>query len=255
MLSRRTTLRASATGTAGLVAAAHAAAPAAAQMSADLLKQFGFRGPEDSPEFGPPRPGVQVGPGLSRHDEVRRAFRILLDVPRRQGQLAAATYFQKLTAKNANGESYAAEWRARANPVIVGFFSMTNTTPSEGDQTHWCAAFVSFCLYAANKPNKFDALSGAYRTYAEATNNPVPGDIAVFSKYGEEGAKGKGHVGFFLRREARNGKDGVVLLGGNQAGDTGTTGAVTESWYALQGDTLQHHSFRRVPSEMLPDDA
>jgi uncharacterized protein (TIGR02594 family) len=210
---------------------------------------FGFIGPEDDPTFGQaitgaPPAASAVGAGPSRHEEVRKAFRLLYEAPRGNDHMAVARYFENITAVNADGEKYNAEWNARANPLIVGFFSMTNTTPSTGDQTHWCAAFVSFCLYAAGKANQFSALSGAYRSYSTATTNPMPGDVVVFSKPGPDGAKGFGHVGLFVGQSA--GK--IRVLGGNQRGNSGTTGAVIAADFPVSSSSLQLHSFRKVVS-------
>lgn len=211
---------------------------------------FGFLTPEEDPEFGPIITGekksgaVTVSAGASRHDEVATAFRILFDVDRANGPLGAARYFESVAQKNSEGESYNREWLKRANPVIVGFFSMTNTLPSDGDQTSWCAAFVNFCLYVASKRTTFSALSGSFRKYGEATSSPEPGDIVVFSKYGEDGKKGFGHVGFFV---ARSGSE-VTVLGGNQRGTTGSTGAVTTANFPVEGKSLILASFRRVQS-------
>jgi len=116
--------------------------------------------------------------------------------------MEVARYFLKLPDSNSQGQAYNSRWPVRANPVIVGLFSMTNTLPSAGDETDWCAAFVSFCLYAAGKPNKFSALSGSYRTYGQAATpaQEKEGDLAVFARTGEAGSKGFGHVAFFLKR-------------------------------------------------------
>lgn len=208
---------------------------------------FAFISPEDDPVFGPqitgrPPTAATVGTGFSRHDEVRTAFRLLYDAPRGTSQLAVARYFAAIKAVNAGHEPYNYEWKDRANPLITGLFSMTNTNPAQGDATHWCAAFVSFCLYAAGKPNMFSALSGAYRSYATPTATPVPGDVVVFAQAGPDGAKGFGHVGFFVSRTGNT----VKVLGGNQRGHTGSTGAVTEADLPVSGGGLQLHSFRRV---------
>lgn len=209
--------------------------------------EFGFVGPADDPEFGPAitgavSPPMLVGSHKSRHGEVATAFQLLFDVPRGSSAFDAAKYFESITNKNGDGHKYNAEWPTRANPLITGFFSMTNTKPSEGDQTPWCAAFVNFCLYAAGKKTTFSALSGSFRRYGQQTDSPDTGDIVVFSRIGPAGRKGFGHVGLFV---AANG-EGIKVLGGNQKGDTKTTGAVTESIYPVEGRRLRLHSFRRI---------
>jgi uncharacterized protein (TIGR02594 family) len=183
--------------------------------------------------------------GLSpaRNEEVATAFRLLFRAPRNQAPLEVAKYFEAITEKNAGGNPYTWEWPTpgRANPMIVGFFSMTNTLPSEGDQTSWCAAFVNFCLAVAEKKLTGSALSGSFRSYGTPTSDPKPGDIVVFRDPGERGNQGFGHVGFFLSRDA----NGVEVLGGNQRGNTGSTGAVTRTKFPF-GGSLTLHSYRSV---------
>jgi uncharacterized protein (TIGR02594 family) len=233
-----------AAGAAGLLAPGAAMAqPTAASTSAN---PFGFVAPQDDPTFGSiitGRPAAYaVGTLESRHAEVAKAFRLLFNCPRIGDHLAVARYFREIKDKNAGGEPYNQEWAVRANPVITGLFSMTNTMPSSGDQTAWCSAFVSFCLYAAGKPTAFSAISGAYRKYGAATNNPKPGDVVVFADYGESGRRGHGHVAFFLGRTG----DNIHVLGGNQRGNTKSTGAVCEATFPARGRGLQLHSFRSV---------
>jgi hypothetical protein len=71
------------------------------------------------------------------------------------------------------------------------------------------------------------------------------GDIVVLSRRGNAGKQGFGHVAFFLNFKDQARKR-VNLLGGNQRGDTGSTGAVTETDYAVNGADLFVHSYRRV---------
>lgn len=201
-----------------------------AQSSTSYAIEFDLLRPEDDPEFGAAIRGVTgqggsvVGTTPARHDEVRNGFRLLLNAPREKDVITTARYFEKITLRNSDNEPYNWEWAVRANPLIVGLFAATGTAPAAGDQTHWCAAFVSYCLFLANKPNKFTALSGGYRNFGSVSTSPEPGDIAVFAKPGPDGAAGFGHVAFFLRFENRSGRDGVVLLGGNQRGNLGRPG-------------------------------
>lgn len=212
----------------------------------------GFIGEADDKIFLPEASQRQVvGTGASRHAEVRDGFKLLWDAPRTQNHMEIAEYFLNITKKNQNernaaGEiaSYNEEWVSRANPLITSFFGMTNTLPSRGDQTAWCAAFVSFILYAAGKPNKFSALSGAYRSYGKPTEEPKFGDVVVFRKNGEKGDLGFGHVGFYISDTP----DKVRVLGGNQRAGEGSTGAVVISEYLKKGASLSLHSFRSVPT-------
>ena len=215
--------------------------------------EFGFIGPNDDPDFSKSQQNgsikTTVGTGQSRHDEVRTAFKILWDCPRTASHMDIARYFQNITQTNPNerdasGElaRYNEEWSQRANPLITSFFGMTNTLPSGGDQTAWCAAFVSFVLYAAGKPNQFSALSGSYRSYGRPTTDPRLGDIVVFRRNGPAGDRGFGHVGFFVSQT----DNAVTVLGGNQRGGEGSTGAVVERNYAKIGTSLSLHSIRAV---------
>jgi uncharacterized protein (TIGR02594 family) len=213
----------------------------------DGLTGFGFIGPEDDPTFGSeiagrPQSGTALGEQLSRHEEVAIGIRLLFNAPRNVGQITVARYFEAITQKNRENELYRQEWKTRSNPMVVGFFSMTNTKPAEGDGTSWCSAFVSFCLFLANKENRFSALSGAYRDYGEPTGDPRPGDLVVFRKYGTPGRQGFGHIGFFAGTE--NGQ--IRVLGGNQEGGTGI-GAIRTATFARRGDLFELDSFRRVP--------
>ena len=215
---------------------------AAAAQPPDILKdRFQFVGPEDDPEFHSTTAAVGTTP--ARHDEVATGFRLLLDVDRTHGPLGAARYFERITRKNKDDEPYNWEWTTRANPVIVGFFSLTNTLPSDGDQTHWCAAFVNFCLYAAGKKGTYSALSGSFRSYGNNTDEPKPGDIVVFARTGAQGASGFGHVAFFLEDRG----DNVLCLGGNQRGTTGSTGAVVEAEFSKTSSGLILYGYRKIP--------
>ena len=236
----------------GLLSTEVAAVRSASAQDSDpfaQFKSFGFLGPESDPEFGAeitgdaPQSTEAVGTGPSRHSEVAAAFRLLFDAKTSEGHLGVARYFESITKENRDGELYKWEWKTRANPLIVGLFSMTNTLPSAGDQTAWCAAFVNFCLYATRRKTTFSAMSGSFRRYGDPTSDPEPGDIVVFSKYGTKGKKGFGHVGFFVDRSGST----IKVLGGNQR--PGTTGAVVQSDYKIKGKTLKLHSFRKVPSQ------
>jgi uncharacterized protein (TIGR02594 family) len=258
MISRRTLLHAAAASPGALAAATYSIDQSYAADLADFA-EFGFIGPEDDPAFGPVIRGEKmtpsgVGTEPSRHGEVARAFALLFNVDRNNGSLGAAQYFLNLKEKNEEGAPYNWEWEKRANPLIVGFFSMTNTLPSEGDQTAWCAAFVNFCLYAAKKKSMFSAASGKFKAYGHQTEDPEPGDIAVFEAATTEAAnRGEGHVAFFLSRTS----DTVTVIGGNQRPQPdGTTkklksnGAITISKFKREGKDLRLWGYQKVvPAE------
>ena len=250
MISRRNLLAASAPATLALGGCVTATPEPSTPLANST--DFGFIGPNDDPHFSSTGSSITAaGSGASRHDEVATAFRLLWDSPRTTDHMSIAQYFENLATTNpneldlaGNEARYNEEWRGRANPLITGLFSMTNTLPSSGDETPWCAAFVSFILYAAGKPNMFSALSGSYRHYLAETTTPVLGDIVVFEKYGSLGARGFGHVGFYVTENQYT----VTVLGGNQRTGTGSTGAVTSTVYAKTGKTQKLHSYRSVPA-------
>lgn len=196
-----------------------------------------------------------TGASPARPEEVAQAFRfIMLDAPR-DSHFAFADYFatepelyvppagtrSPSQTTNDAGERYNAEWTTsdRANPVITAFFALTNTWAEHspnGDETAWCAAFVSCALNVGRMESRFSALSGAYRNYGDdVTGQPQAGDIAVFRRYGEPGNNGHGHVAFFVDRDAT----AIRVLGGNQSNE------VNYSNYLIQGPTLELHSIRR----------
>src|SRR5262249_31519180 len=187
---------------------------------------------------------MAAGPGTPRNEEVAKAFRLLFGVGTPSSPIAAAEYFSKLQDKNKDQEFYREEWKAaRANPMIVGFFGMTQTLPSDGDQTAWCAAFVNFCLFAAGFVGTESALSGSFRSYGSASTTPTRGDIVVFRKPGGAGNDGHGHVGFYFGEEG----DRLLVLGGNQA-SPGSTGGVKVASFPRSSGSLELHSFRSSES-------
>jgi len=185
-----------------------------------------------------------AGAANPRNEEVAKAFRLLFGVGNPSTPIDAAEYFSKLQDKNKDQELYREEWKtARANPLIVGFFGMTQTLPSEGDQTAWCAAFVNFCLFSSGFLGTESALSGSFRTYGAPTTTPTKGDIVVFRNPGAAGDEGHGHVGFYLGEEQGR----LLVLGGNQA-SPGSTGGVKVATFARSSGSLQLHSFRSAQS-------
>jgi hypothetical protein len=228
-----------------------AAGQGQAQAPAVCPSEWSFRVPTFNEDMRP------AGTGDPHNDEVAAAFRILFGAagPSSTG-VETAKYFLDLPAKNRDGWLYKEEWPTpgRANPLIVGFFAMTQTLPSEGDQTSWCAAFVNFCLNAAGLRGTDNALSGSFRHLIDqpenAHANPKTGDVVVFRDKGASGDAGHGHVGFFvnpddiasgkfsIRPEEKRkfGRGMVYVLGGNQRGsDPGSTGGVKVAVLAKRG--------------------
>lgn len=195
-----------------------------------------------------------VGTAPPTVNEIDRAYDILVNAPIGGAPIDVAQYFLSLGAGayGADYRPFAREWPVRANPVIMHFFSSTQTKP-EGDVTAWCAAFMNWCLlrshaataeeigqtgtgyvkkgkpFTTNNLKRYStnsAASGSFRCWDPITA-PKRGDIVVFRNIGTdnltEACQGTGHVAFFVK----NPSPGVVqVLGGNQ-GLAGSNGAVT----------------------------
>jgi len=165
------------------------------------------------------------------------------------------------------GPQYAWEWEGFYNPVIIEFFRATWLEPlgasDQGDQTHWCAAFLNWCIlrsrvtaptydfgdrfpYRMRKHGTSSASSGSFRCWRDATEAPREGDIVVFAKPGtsvdcEAGqTTARGHVGFYAGED----DDHIHVLGGNQsrAGDDYSQSFSLVSTRRWKRDTL--HSIR-----------
>jgi uncharacterized protein (TIGR02594 family) len=80
-------------------------------------------------------------------------------------------------------------------------------------ETPWCAAFVSHILKQAGYKylNTLRARSYLTTYEGEETNEPIPGDLAIFWR-GRVDDGASGHVAFFLKEEHGE----IHVLGGNQ---------------------------------------
>jgi hypothetical protein len=205
----------------------------------------------------PPAPYVEtqlVGTGRPNPDEIDKAYEILIGAPIGVAPIDVAQYFLAVGA-GAYGEElrpFAREWPVRANPMIMHFFTSTQSKP-EGDVTAWCAAFVNWCLLRSHaaSADEIGQAKGGYITKGKpfapdnikrySTNNassgsfrcwdgiasPQRGDIVVFRDIGTDDmtkvCRGTGHVTFFVKIPST----GLVqVLGGNQS-QKGSNGAVT----------------------------
>ena len=225
--------------------------PAAAQIdsaTADYLRQW------NSASSGKPTPPVVepsasvVGTAPARPWDVQRAFEILSAAPRAPHAMPfdTAVWFKDLKDLSKEGEPFNAEWVQSTNPVITGFFNVTDTVPHDGDQTSWCAAFVNWCLAAGRKNISCSATAQSFRwdrTKFPSATLPELGDLVVFGAL--DGSR-VGHVGFLSRPLGApdpegGGKNGVWVVGGNQkARDTDEgKGAVTEKFYPKDHPTLR----------------
>ncbi len=218
--------------------------PAAAQINdatANYLRQW------DSGSPGTPSPAVGTAP--VRPWDVQRAFEILSAAPRapQATPFDTAVWFKELKDTSKEGEPFNAEWAESTNPVITGFFNVTDTVPHDGDQTSWCAAFVNWCLAAGRKNISCSATAQSFgwdRIRFPGASSPEVGDLVVFGAL--DGSR-IGHVGFLSKPlgapDSEGGrKKGAWVIGGNQkARDTADEekGAVTEKFYPEDHPTLR----------------
>lgn len=96
------------------------------------------------------------------------------------------------------------------NPRIVEYQRSTRLNEQAlGDETAWCAAFVSWCLEHSGCVNPRYALARNYLKYGTEVIVPEFGDILVFSR--GQNAK-QGHVCFYVLDLGGD----CEVLGGNQ---------------------------------------
>lgn len=140
------------------------------------------------------------------------------------------------------GPHFVRGWPRYYNPVVVGFFQATTLDPTryDGDGTHWCAAFVNWCIARGRSTSAAvppqaparafgtrSASSGSFRCWPSAggsTRTPQRGDVVVWAKEGTVSgcSLGTGHVAFFLGNEP----DGrILVVGGNQRDPETVVGA------------------------------
>lgn len=141
------------------------------------------------------------------------------------------------------GRHFACGWPVFYNPVVVEFFRATSLNPlaanQNGDATHWCAAFVNWCVARGRaksaEAKKYSsaeladgtksASSGSFRCWGKAAEAPQYGDIVVFARRGSVTGScpnlGQGHVGFFAGMDGER----ILVLGGNQSNPTTVEGA------------------------------
>lgn len=130
------------------------------------------------------------------------------------------------------------------NPNILACYEVCNQS-YRGDNTPWCAGYVSYVLNAAGLQSLRSLSSQAYKRYGSEIDwrtweNVRANDIVILTN---RNSPSRGHVGFFRGYNPRTGR--VQVLGGNQS-DT-----VKLSNFLVRGNTLQVTSVKRnwtIPS-------
>lgn len=80
-----------------------------------------------------------------------------------------------------------------------------------GDDTAWCASFVSWCLEHAGYKSANSARARDYVRYGLPMDKPTKGCIVIFWRGAPDAATG--HVGFYMGEKP----DSILVLGGNQS--------------------------------------
>lgn len=115
------------------------------------------------------------------------------------------------------------------NPRILEYLAtVTNIGPTwrSRDETAWCSAFVNWCVEKAGYVGTKSALSTSWLKWGRATDKPVKGCLAVFSRPG-----GGGHVGFYFDETVTLSETYIRILGGNQEHMETDIGAVNLKHY------------------------
>ena len=96
-----------------------------------------------------------------------------------------------------------------SNPRIMAYHFSTNLDreAAKSDETPWCSSFVNWCVEKAGYAGTDSAAARSWLGWGRSIELPRRGCVVVLER-----GKANGHVGFFLRRTAKD----IVLLGGNQ---------------------------------------
>jgi uncharacterized protein (TIGR02594 family) len=104
---------------------------------------------------------------------------------------------------------------AGSNQRILHYFDVTGLSPSRGDETHWCAAGINFCMFVDGIEGTGKANARSFMDWGHGIVEPQRGAIAILWR--ESRQSWKGHVGITLGWDSST----VTLLSGN-TGDTWT---------------------------------
>ncbi len=98
---------------------------------------------------------------------------------------------------------------AAHNPRIIEYLQSTTLgeSASSKDETHWCSAFVNWCVEKAGYAGTDSAWARGWGGWGKSVEIPERGCIAVF----ERGSGG--HVGFYIGDTEKE----IEVLGGNQS--------------------------------------
>jgi uncharacterized protein (TIGR02594 family) len=108
---------------------------------------------------------------------------------------------------------------AATNQRIAQYLQSTReSSPGhESDETHWCSAFVNFCIEkSTGSQGTNDLAARSWLGWSDgkrlSNDRPTRGCIVVFAR--PSGGPRSGHVAFYLSGSPQN---GIRVLGGNQS--------------------------------------
>ncbi len=157
------------------------------------------------------------GPSHSPPPDVAAATRIASLMPS-DNHYRAMKSLSEITETGSTGEAFNSRWKKVANPLIVLFFHEIGYTEKQmpDDCTPWCAATVAWCLKRTGMSIPSNpALVRSYLHYGNRVDDPMPGDLCIFSGVNNVSL---GHMGVYVSHV----RDKVRILGGNQAGHAAT---------------------------------
>ncbi|MEL6792428.1 MAG: TIGR02594 family protein, partial [Pseudomonadota bacterium] len=174
------------------------------KITAAIRRKEGWLPGEERPH-GPASETVETGPGGT--SSAVGAVDDWMDVARAEAALAP---------------SQRSEWSAagKHNPRILEYFRVGTSFVANSDETHWCAAFVNYCLETSGHvgtghPGARSFFWNKKRQFVKL-DEPAIGAIGVrrYAPFDDPTwASGSGHVGFVTAIHPES----VTLLGGNQS--------------------------------------
>jgi uncharacterized protein (TIGR02594 family) len=99
------------------------------------------------------------------------------------------------------------EWDSDLSKKIKDYHNTTKYNKGDGHGTAWCSSYVNWVMEKSGHEGTKSSRSLDWLNWGKKVSEPIFGAIAVKTR------KGGGHVGFVF---AKNGENGVVILGGNQ---------------------------------------
>lgn len=121
--------------------------------------------------------------------------------------------------------------------VLASFIKKTTGMGINPAKTAWCAAFVNGVLGASGGQGTGSLAARSFLNWGDKVSEPEEGDVAVFSRGSDPS---KGHVGFYMGEEVKDGVKYIRVLSGNQSD------SVNESLYPAS----KLLGYRRSPKDM-----